>query len=177
MTIASCVSAQTRRELREIERKLKPPPPRPAAPASRPPGGPEDEAALARELSLETVLRVALARSPELREGRQRVRAALERTKAASRLPDLEFKYEQWGVPLGSPLALDEAMMLMWGLQQSFPAPGSLDARERMALQEARMLLEAQRARELDVVAKVRRAYYDAYRADWEYRIHVEMVT
>jgi len=178
--IAGCVSAQTRRDLRDLERKIDAAPPgTPARPPETRPGAPgaaDDEADLARAAQLETILRVALAKNPEIREGRQRVRRSLSRTRAAARLPDLEFKYEHWAVPLSRPLALDDAQMLMWGLQQTFPAPGSLDARERMALQDARIQLEAQRARELDVIAKVRRAYSDYALAAQEQRVHVEMV-
>ena len=47
--------------------------------------------------------------------------------------PILELKYEQWGVPLARPYALDEANTLMLGVRQTFPAWGSLDARGRAA--------------------------------------------
>ena len=173
VALSGSVSAEAERGQREIQR--------PAVEFSAPPagvraGGPDDEAELVREARLDTILRVALARNPELHEGRERVRAAMQRTKAASRLPDLQFKYEQWAVPLGRPWALDEAGMLMWGLEQTFPAPGSLSARERMAHQDAKILIESQRGRELDVIAKLRRAYYDYTFADWERRVHVEMI-
>jgi outer membrane protein, heavy metal efflux system len=175
--VAGCVSAGTGSELREIERSVAAPPPEaPAAPAGVRPGGPEDEAELSREARLSTILRVALARNPEIREAQERTRASLERVRAAARLPDLELKYEQWAVPLSRPLALDQAQMLMVGLQQSFPAPGSLSARERMALGDAHVLLLAQRERELDVAARARRAYWDLYQAEAEWHVHAEMV-
>src|SRR4051812_8149695 len=70
-----------------------------------------NEDALAREVRPETVLALALTRNPDLAEVGERTRAALARVPAASRLPDLELKYEQWGVPLASPLSLDQAQM------------------------------------------------------------------
>ena len=70
--------------------------------------------------------RIRRAPAPPRREARR-----------ASRLPDLEAKYEQWGVPLAHPYALDEANMLMLGVRQTFPAWGTLDARGRAAAEDA----------------------------------------
>src|SRR5262245_18258898 len=65
----------------------------------------EVEAALAREASLPTILLIALARNPDTLELRARVHAAVDRVPTAGRLPDLQLKYEQWGVPLKRPYA------------------------------------------------------------------------
>jgi outer membrane protein TolC len=72
------------------------------------------------------------------------------------------------------PLALDEAQMHMFGIRQSFPAPGSLGAQSEAAEAQAKVASETRRAREQDLVARVRRAYAEYYRADREYRIHIE---
>ena len=93
-----------------------------------------DDAELARTARLETIVRVALERNRDVAENMSRARAADARSQAASRLPDLEAKYEQWGVPLARPFALDRADTLMFGLRQSFPAWGSLEARGRALL-------------------------------------------
>src|SRR5262245_2138427 len=61
------------------------------------------EAALEAEVTLSEILRVALARNPELVEARERVRAAREVAPAASRLPDPEFEYQLWGQPIARP--------------------------------------------------------------------------
>ena len=124
-----------------------------------------DDAELARSARVETILRVALERNPDLAENQARARAAEARSDAASRLPDLEAKYEQWGVPLPRPYALDEAQMLMLGLRQTFPAWGSLDARGRAAAEEAGSAQDAARARRQDVAAQVRRTYVAYYRS------------
>jgi outer membrane protein TolC len=135
-----------------------------------------DDAELARSARVETILRIALERNPDLAENRARARASEARSQAASRLPDLEAKYEQWGVPLSRPYALDQAQMLMFGVRQTFPAWGSLDARGRAAAEEAAGALDAVRARRQDVAAQVRRAYAAYYRADQELRLHLEHV-
>jgi cobalt-zinc-cadmium efflux system outer membrane protein len=98
------------------------------------------------------------------------------RSQAASRLPDLEAKYEQWGVPLQRPYALDQAQTLMIGLRQTFPAWGSLDARGRAAAEEAGSAQDASRARRQEIAAQVRRTYATYYRADQELRLHLEHV-
>jgi len=135
-----------------------------------------DAQGLAREVRLETVLEVAQRANPEIHEAQERVLSATARASSAGRLPDLEAKYEQWGVPLARPYALDEAGTLMFGLRQTIPAPGVLGARSLAAGGEARMLAEAGRARQQDVRQRVKRAFYDYYRSFREYRIHLEHV-
>jgi outer membrane protein TolC len=131
---------------------------------------------LAREVRIEMVLEMAERANPEIREAQERARSAGARASSAGRLPDLEAKYEQWGVPLARPYALNEAGTLMLGLRQTIPAPGVLGARSRAAGGEARMQAESERARQQDVRQRVKRAFYDYYRTSREYRIHLEHV-
>ncbi|MDB4981540.1 MAG: Heavy metal efflux outer membrane protein CzcC family protein, partial [Myxococcales bacterium] len=102
---------------------------------------------LATEARLPTILRVIGERSPDLREASERRRAAEARTGATGRLPDPELKGELWGVPLAHPLGFDQANTIMIGLRQSFPAWGSLDARERAAREDAGVAGDAAEAR------------------------------
>jgi outer membrane protein, heavy metal efflux system len=133
-----------------------------------------DEQGLANEARLPPILRLAIARNRDIGAEALRVRASTERVGAAGRLPDLELKYEQWGVPLARPWALDQAETLMLGLRQTFPAPGSLDALSRAAGEEAEIELTNLRMQKLDVAQQVRRAYYEYLLAAAEYAIHVE---
>jgi outer membrane protein TolC len=131
---------------------------------------------LARSARLETILRVVLDRNPDLAEGQARARAAQAHGQAAARLPDLEAKYEQWGVPLARPYALDQAQTLMIGVRQTFPAWGTRDARARAAAEEAGAAQDRLRARRQDLVAQVRRTYATYYEADQELHLHLEHV-
>jgi cobalt-zinc-cadmium efflux system outer membrane protein len=131
---------------------------------------------LATEARLPTILRVIGERSPDLREATWRLRAAEARTGASARLPDPELKSEVWGVPLSHPLGFDRANTLMIGLRQSFPAWGSLDARERAAREDASAAGDTAEARRQEVAAQARRAFAAYARADREYRIHLEHV-
>ncbi|HSY41239.1 MAG TPA: TolC family protein, partial [Polyangia bacterium] len=138
------------------------------------------EPAVDRELAagarLSTILRVIGERSPDLREASERMHAAEARTGASSRLPDPELKGELWGVPLTHPVSFDQAQTIMIGLRQSFPAWGSLDARERAAREDAAVAGDTAEARRQEVVAQARRAFAAYARADREYRIHLEHV-
>ncbi len=132
------------------------------------------EQALAEQATLPEILRLVLAKNPMLEEARQRVRAARELTPAAARLPDPELEYQLWAQPLARPYALDEAQMHMFGVRQTFPAPGSLSARGEAALGRANIAEAAGRAREQDLVGRVRGAYAEYCRTEREYQIHLE---
>jgi len=146
------------------------------APASGPAGqrATPDDRELATEVTLAAVLRVALAKNPELHEAEQRARAERESAPALARLPDPEFEYQLWAQPLSRPYALDEAQMHMFGLSQRLPAPGTLDARSQAATEQAKVASESRRAREQELVARVRRAYAEYYRTEREYQLHAE---
>ena len=172
---AGCLTGRTRseydalvRETREAERG------RPRAAAPKPTSA--DEETLASAADLGAILRFVLARNPDLAETRERVQAALARVPAAARLPDLEFKYEQWAVPLARPYALNEAQTLMFGFRQTFPAPGSLAAKSRQLLEEAKIAGDTEQTRALDLAQQARHAFFDFYRADREYKVHLEHV-
>jgi len=126
------------------------------------------------EVRLEQVVRIALAQNPEIAEVNARTRAFSERSKAVSHLPDPEFQYQLWSAPLARPYALDEAQMHMFGLSQTFPAPGTLDAQSRAVSEQAKGMMEARRTREQDLIARVHRTFAEYYRADREYAVHLE---
>jgi len=134
----------------------------------------QDETTVAKEARLDVITRIALARSPTVLEARARTKAALARVKIAGRLPDLEFKYELWGQPVSKAWDPTMTQMHMFGFRQTFPAGGALDAQSEMAMEEAKIALEAQRARSLDVVADVRKAWSSYWSADRERTIHLE---
>jgi cobalt-zinc-cadmium efflux system outer membrane protein len=131
---------------------------------------------LATEARLPTILRVIGERSPDLREATERARAAEARAGASARLPDAELKGELWGVPLARPLSFDQSNTIMLGLRQSFPAWGSLDARERAAREDASVAGDTAEARRQEIAAQARRAFASYARAEREYRIHLEHV-
>jgi outer membrane protein, heavy metal efflux system len=135
---------------------------------------------LDQETRLEAVLALALARNPDLAEDRARIASARTRATQAGRLPDLQLKYEQWGVPIQRPLRVDESNALMLGISQTFPAPGTREVRERLAQQDAVTAAASASSRRRELRAQVRRAFADYYRADRElglHREHIELTT
>jgi cobalt-zinc-cadmium efflux system outer membrane protein len=145
-----------------------------AQPASDTLDGVERE--LAQETRLALVERFALARQPALDEAKARTMAARERASGAERLPDPEFKYEQWAVPIKRPYALDRADTLMFGLRQALPAPGARAARGRVVEEEVQIAAHQRETLERDLLLRVRRAYFDYYAADRVLRVHLEHV-
>lgn len=137
----------------------------------------EAEASIAVTATLPELIRIALARNPEIAEARERLRAAREGDPAGSRLPDPEFEYQLWAQPLNRPYALDEAQMHMFGVRQGIPAPGTLGARADAATAQANVVAETRRAREQDIVLRVRQAFAEYYRADREYGVHLDHVS
>jgi cobalt-zinc-cadmium efflux system outer membrane protein len=135
-----------------------------------------NDATLAREARLEPILRLALTRNPDLAEDRARLRAARARARQAGRLPEVQLKYEQWGVPLRRPFALPEANAVMVGLSLTLPPAGAREARFRAADQEASAASASADSRRRDLHAQVRRAFAEYYRADREAVLHREHV-
>jgi cobalt-zinc-cadmium efflux system outer membrane protein len=130
----------------------------------------------ARELTVEDVLRVALVQSPDLGEARARAAAALARARQAARLPELQLKYEQWGVPLQRPWDLGGADALMVGVNQTLPAPRTLRARAEVAESESAVAALDERTRRRELAARVRRGFAEYYRIDRQLRLHQEHV-
>jgi outer membrane protein, heavy metal efflux system len=144
--------------------------------AARPAPADPGEDALGREARLEAILPIALRSNPELSERRARVAAARASARLAGRFPEAQLKYEQWGTPLRQPLALRESNTLMLGLSQSFPPPGTRAARARAADQETITSSASEETRRQDLIAEIRRAFAEYYRADREVALHREHV-
>jgi outer membrane protein, heavy metal efflux system len=140
-----------------------------AAPATRVPTAREQP-----EVTLPAILGVALEKSPDLSEAKARSQAAKESAPATSHLPDPELEYQLWAQPIARPLSLDETQMHMFGLRQAFPAPGTLGNRGDAAAAKADVAKQSYRARRLDLIARVERAYAAYYLADRQYRLHLE---
>jgi outer membrane protein TolC len=100
----------------------------------------------------------ALDANPAVKAGLEAYRAALEQVHVASALPDPMFSFGQ---------AL-EAVQTRVGpqlntvtLTQVFPWFGKLDLRGKVAVQEAAAAHEAFRARQREVIAQVKKAFYN----------------
>jgi len=144
----------------------------PAAEVARPAGG--AEADLSKQVDLDAATRIALARNPDIQEAVDRAGAAGARARAAGRLPDLAVQTQLWQQPLSTPLDFSKANMVMAGLRQTFPAPGSLSARERAGQADAAAARALADGRRADILQQVRRAYSQYWLSEQEQLIHLE---
>lgn len=142
---------------------------RPAVPAVQ-------QADLAGELDLETVLQVALAGNPELREVAGRARAGFHTIRRDRAFDDPMLRIRTEGTPVRQPAGFSRADQNALGIEQTIPFPGNLNLRGEAALREAESLKESARSRERDVIARVKRAYYDYFTARKELETTLEHI-
>lgn len=89
-----------------------------------------DDARLEQALDRDMAVRVAIERTPAIRAGAQRALAMKDMAKAEAKLPPPEISFDVWQVPFANPVSFSDSQMIAAGLHQSFPAIGSLSARE-----------------------------------------------
>jgi outer membrane protein TolC len=130
----------------------------------------------AGELDLETVLQVALADNPELREVAGRARAGFHAIQRDRALDDPLLRLRTEGTPIRQPTGFSRADQNALAIEQRIPFPGNLNLRGEAALQEAESLKETARSRERDIVARVKHAYYDYFTARKEFETHQEHI-
>jgi outer membrane protein, heavy metal efflux system len=138
--------------------------------------GAELERLLADEARLEWMLELARLQNPALRAAQSATRAASARSDAASDFPDPELKYEQWGVPLSRPYALNRADTIMLGMRQALPAPGVARARGRVASTEAALAADEARTLEREVLMRLRLAYAALLESEHALAVQIEHV-
>ena len=124
----------------------------------------------AEPLRVDALVAEALKQNPEIDAARQRWRAAQERAPQARALDDPEFKIELFNYP--NRLDPDASANTIFGLSQRFPFPGKLSLREGMAVKEAEMAASLLRAKEREVAAQVKSAYYEVFLAHKAIEIH-----
>ena len=128
------------------------------------------------KLLLSQVIDEALKNNPEINAAKRKVEAARARASQATYLEDPELNLEAWGVPLNHPLRYRSANPLIIGVRQKLPFFGKLGLKGEMADQEVRMIEEELRAKEQQVVAKVKAAYADYFMASKSIEIYDELL-
>ncbi len=117
----------------------------------------------------------ALQANPEIRLAVRQLSIAQARVPAAGALDDPMFMYRAWGVRLRQPWDLNQAQN-MFMFTQSFPGPGKRGLRSSVSEQEVAMAKATFDAKRLEVLTKVRNAYYDLLLNRDELRIHDEQI-
>jgi outer membrane protein TolC len=126
------------------------------------------------KLVLPDLIQEALARNPELVAARKRWEAATNRIAQARSLDDPILSVQLWNIP--QPFKATQADNTIFGLSQNLPFPGKLGLKGEVASRSADMTEQAVRAKELELVARLKQAYYDLFLAQKAVQIHHEQV-
>ena len=126
--------------------------------------------------NLTQILDEALRNNPEIQAAKKKDEAIRAKAKQATYLEDPELNLEAWGVPLNQPLRYRSANPLIVGVRQKLPFFGKLGLKGEIAGQDVRMAEEELRAKEQQIVAKVKSAYADYFMASKGVEIYRELL-
>ena len=123
-------------------------------------------------LALPDLISEALARNPELVAARKQWEAATNRITQARSLDDPTLSVHLWNFP--QPFNVTQAQNSIFGLSQNLPFPGKLALKSEIASRSAEMTEQALRAKERELVARLKQAYYNLFLAHKAIQIHHE---
>jgi cobalt-zinc-cadmium efflux system outer membrane protein len=129
---------------------------------------------LRNRLVLPDLIQEALVRNPELVAARKQWEVATNRITQARSLDDPILSVQLWNVP--QPFKATQADNTIFGLSQNLPFPGKLALKGDVASRSAEMTEQVLRAKELELVARLKQAYYDLFLAQKAVQIHHEQV-
>ena len=125
-------------------------------------------------LVLPDLIHEVLARNPELVAARKQWEGATNRITQARSLEDPVLSLQFWNSPQSFNVTRSDNTIL--GLSQSFPFPGKLALKGDVASRSAEMTEQSVRAKERDLVARLKRDYYDLFVAQKAVQLHHEQV-
>ena len=134
----------------------------------------DGDSMLHNRLLLPELVQEALARNPELAATRKQWEAATNRITQARSLDDPTLSVELFNVP--QTFNVTQTQNSIFGLSQSFPFPGKRALKGEVASRSADMTEQAVRAKERELVARLKQAYYDLFLAQKAVQIHREQV-
>ena len=129
---------------------------------------------LHNRLMLPELIHEVLARNPELVAARKQWEAATNRITPARSLDDPSVFVDFFNTP--HTLNFTQTQNTIFGLSQNVPFPGKLGLKGEVASRSADMTEQAVRAKERELVARLKQAYYDLYLAQKGLQIHHEQV-
>ena len=125
-------------------------------------------------LVLPELIQEVLARNPELMAARRQWEAATNRITQALSLDDPILSVQLWNFPQN--FNVMQTQNNIFGLAQNLPFPGKLALKGNVASRSAEMTEQAVRAKERELVARLKQAYYDLFLAQKAVQIHHEQV-
>ncbi|HEU0068655.1 MAG TPA: TolC family protein [Nitrospiraceae bacterium] len=126
------------------------------------------------KLVLPELIQEVLARNPELVAARKQWEAATNRIAQARSLDDPILSVQLWNIP--QPFKATQADNTIFGLSQNLPFPGKLALKGDVASRSAEMTEQSVRAKERELVARMKQAYYDVFLVQKAVQIHHEQV-
>jgi len=133
-----------------------------------------DERVQPATLGLSGLIQEVLARNPEIQAARQHVEAATQRVPQARSLDDPTLSVQLWNFP--QTFNVTQTQNTIFGVSQTFPFPGKLALKGEVASRSADMTEQALRAKERDLIARLKQAYYDLFFAHKALQIHHEQI-
>ena len=134
----------------------------------------DSDSVLRKRLVLQELTQEVLARNPELVAARKQWEAATTRIAQARSLDDPILSVQLWNVP--QPFKATQADNTIFGLSQNLPFPGKLALKGDVATRSAEMTEQMLRAKERELVVRLKQAYYDLFLAQKAVQIHHEQV-
>lgn len=129
----------------------------------------------AAPLTLGELESAALANNAEIRATARQVAVAEARRGSAGALDDPSFMYRGWGTPLARPWDLNQTQH-MFMFSQNLPGAGKRQLRARLADSDVEVTKADLEAKRRDVLAQVRKVFYELLRNQDELRFHDEQV-
>ncbi|HEU4340368.1 MAG TPA: TolC family protein [Candidatus Binatia bacterium] len=127
-------------------------------------------------VNLSELIEEALRNNPEIQAANKKIDSARARAGQATYLEDPEVNFEAWGVPLNHPLKYRSANPLIIGVRQKLPFFGKLGLRGEMAGEEVRITEAELRAKEQEIVAKIKTTYAEYFMANKALEIYRELL-
>ena len=125
-------------------------------------------------LVLPELIQEALARNPELLAARKQWEAATNRIAQAQSLDDPTLFVDLFNIP--QTYNVTQTQNSIFGLSQSLPFPGKLGLKGEVASRSADMAEQVIRAKERELIARLKQVYYDLFLADKAIQIHHEQI-
>lgn len=125
-------------------------------------------------LELSNLIQEALVHNPELQAMRQHLEAAAYGIPQARTLSDPSVGIQLWNFPESFDVTRTQNTII--GLTQKFPFPGKLSLSGEVAARGADITGQALRTKELDVMTRVKQAYFNLFLAHKEIQLHHEQI-
>src|SRR6476661_2635182 len=134
----------------------------------------DTDSVLHNRLMLPDLIQEVLARNPELVAARKQWDMATSRIAQAKSLNDPIVSVQLWNFPQS--FNVTQTGNSIFGLSQDLPFPGKLALKGNVASRSAEMTEQMLRAKELELVARLKQAYYGLFLAQKALQIHHEQV-